>query len=140
MPKLPVLISPSALYIAVLTAALCGCAPNNDVTVPKGAVSERVPQELQPVMPAPQPLPSDASPQPQAAPEEDSMDACNPNAARGVIGRVATTEVIEEARQAAGAELVRTLKPGQMVTMEYHPSRLNIDLDADNVVANVRCG
>ncbi len=49
-------------------------------------------------------------------------------------------DVVEKARMAAGAEIARTLKPGQMVTMEYHASRLNIDVDANNVITNVRCG
>ncbi len=65
---------------------------------------------------------------------------CDAAAARGAIGKVATVAVVEQARQAAGAQIARTLKPGQMVTMEYHDSRLNIDVDANNVILNVRCG
>lgn len=65
---------------------------------------------------------------------------CNAAAARGAIGKVATAAVVEHARIDAGAQIVRTLKPGQMVTMEYHHSRLNIDVDVNNVVTNVRCG
>ena len=65
---------------------------------------------------------------------------CNAAAARGAIGKVATAAVVERARIDAGAQIARTLKPGQMVTMEYHHSRLNIDVDAGNVIINVRCG
>ena len=36
--------------------------------------------------------------------------------------------------------MARVLKPGQMVTMEYAEGRLNIDVDAGNVVINLRCG
>lgn len=139
MSLLPPFAHRRAFYGAMFAAALCACAPNDEVTVDDGAISERVPQELQPVMPVPQPQPADTSAQPPTT-EEDQMDACNANAARVVVGRVATAEVIEQARVAAGATLVRTLKPGQMVTMEYRENRLNIDLDADNVVTNVRCG
>lgn len=139
MPLPPQFAHRRSLYGAMFAAALCACAPNDEVTVHDGAISERVPQELQPVMPAPQPQPADTSAQPPTT-EDDQMDACNANAARVVVGRVATAEVIEQARVAAGATLVRTLKPGQMVTMEYRENRLNIDLDADNVVTNVRCG
>jgi hypothetical protein len=66
--------------------------------------------------------------------------SCNADAARGMIGKTATADVVEQARVAADAEVARTLKPDQMVTMEYHPSRLNIDVDDDNVITNVRCG
>jgi len=65
---------------------------------------------------------------------------CNAAAARVTVGKVATAAVVEQARLAAGAQIARTLKPGQMVTMEYHYSRLNIDVDANNVIINVRCG
>lgn len=65
---------------------------------------------------------------------------CDPEAARSLVGQVATAEVVEQARSAAGAEIARTLKPGQMVTMEFHASRLNIDVDAGNTITNVRCG
>ncbi|GAB3373089.1 hypothetical protein GCM10027431_24230 [Lysobacter rhizosphaerae] len=65
---------------------------------------------------------------------------CNAEAARSVVGQMATAETVEQARSAAGAEIARTLKPGQVVTMEYNASRLNIDVDAGNTISNVRCG
>jgi hypothetical protein len=65
---------------------------------------------------------------------------CNADAARSVVGQMATAETVEQARSAAGAETARTLKPGQAVTMEYNASRLNIDVDAGNTISNVRCG
>jgi hypothetical protein len=70
----------------------------------------------------------------------DPIQRCDAEAARGAIGREATAEVVEEARLAAGADVVRTLSPGQMVTMEYHASRLTLDVDDANVVVDVRCG
>jgi hypothetical protein len=65
---------------------------------------------------------------------------CNAEAARSVVGQIATAATVEQARSAAGAESARTLKPGQMVTMEFNASRLNIDVDAGNTISNVRCG
>ena len=53
---------------------------------------------------------------------------------------VASTVVVEQARLASGAQVARVLKPGQMVTMEYREGRLNIDVDANNVITNLRCG
>jgi hypothetical protein len=67
-------------------------------------------------------------------------DSCNADGARSSVGKVATPEVVEQARRDAGAEVARVLKPGQMVTMEYREGRLNIDVDANNVIKNVRCG
>ena len=71
---------------------------------------------------------------------DGAAQACNADAARGFIGQLATSEVVEQARKAAGAGIARTLKPGQVVTMEYRGDRLDLDVDASNVVTGVRCG
>ena len=67
-------------------------------------------------------------------------DQCNANAARGHVGKVATAATVEAARKDAGARIARTLKPDHMVTMEYIEGRLNIDVDAANMITGVRCG
>lgn len=84
--------------------------------------------------------PAGITPMPSQPVDVDPQSACNAEAARIVIGQLATAEVVEQARVAAGAQVVRTLVPGQIVTMEYLAGRLNIDVDAGNVVTNVRCG
>jgi len=66
--------------------------------------------------------------------------SCNADAARVVIGKTASADVVEQARVAAGARTARVLEPGQMVTMEFMEGRLNIDVDSNNVITNVRCG
>lgn len=73
-------------------------------------------------------------------PSETTPMSCNSDAARSAIGQAATADVVERARRDAGASTVRVLKPGQVVTMEYLEGRLNIDVDASNVITNVRCG
>ena len=76
----------------------------------------------------------------QPPPTVPPQSACNAEAAQPFVGQVATADVVEKARLAAGAQIARTLKPGQMVTMEYHSSRLNLDVNAGNVVTGARCG
>jgi len=65
---------------------------------------------------------------------------CNAQGAQAYVGKVATTTTVEAARKAAGAALSRTIKPGQMVTMDYREERLNVDVDASNVITGFRCG
>lgn len=79
-------------------------------------------------------------PIPRAPGSDEAVEQCDAEAACGFVGQEATADIVEQARQAAGAELVRTLKPGQMVTMEYHFSRLNLDVDEANVITGTRCG
>jgi hypothetical protein len=66
--------------------------------------------------------------------------ACNPVPAHVFIGEPATAENVEGARIAAGASTVRTISPGQVVTMEYLDSRLNLDIGSDNLILDARCG
>jgi hypothetical protein len=70
----------------------------------------------------------------------NSATACNADAARSIVGKSASSDVVEQARPAAGADTARTLKPGETTTMEFNGNRLNIDVDANNMVTNVRCG
>ena len=65
---------------------------------------------------------------------------CNADAAQRHVGHAATAEMIEAARKDAGAERVRTLKPNQMVTMEYLAGRLNLYLDASGTSERIGCG
>ncbi|MGI8561135.1 MAG: I78 family peptidase inhibitor [Luteimonas sp.] len=131
---------PRLIIPLLLSLSLAACAPGNDKTVSEGAISKGVPSELYPVDPAQQP-PAESAVASSPPMMEENMDrSCNADAARGMIGKTATADVVEQARIAAEAQIARTLKPGQMVTMEYHPSRLNIDVDDANRITNVRCG
>lgn len=56
------------------------------------------------------------------------------------VGKVATSALGTEARDAAGAAVVRWIPPGAVVTMDYRTDRLNITLDARNRVVSLRCG
>lgn len=92
------------------TSALCACA--------------------QPPGPAAQPAP----------PARPAPGQCHADGARFAVGHVATPELAEQARQRASALRVRVIRPGQMVTMEFDNSRLNLDVDAAGKVTAVRCG
>ncbi len=73
------------------------------------------------------------------SPGED-VATCDPQPARVFIGQQATAQIVERAREVSGACSARTLRPGQMVTMEYHGGRLNLDVDAANIITDARCG
>lgn len=82
--------------------------------------------------------PSSSTPAPSPDPD---AGACNADAASaGAIGKTADAATVERAKTQAGAKYARVIKPGMMVTMEFNPDRLNIDVDDKNVITNVRCG
>ena len=41
---------------------------------------------------------------------------------------------------ASGAKVVRVLRPGMMVTMEYRGDRLNLRIDGQGKILSVTCG
>jgi len=80
--------------------------------------------------PAP-PLPGDAAnPVPPAA-----EDPCGAAEFAVLIG-----EPVSRFNTQAWKGPARVIRPGQPVTMDYNPLRLNILLDADDRIVGLRCG
>ena len=108
---------------ATFAFAACSSAPRDDATTPAADA---------PVASTPAPAATTAPP--------TAMQACNADAAQDVVGRKATDEVIEQARQSAGATVARALRPDMVITMEYRGDRLNLRTDTNDVVVSVGCG
>jgi len=66
--------------------------------------------------------------------------ACDPAPARWAIGKTADAGVLERVRADSHAQVVRVLRPGEVVTMEYSAGRVDVRVDAGNVVLGVSCG
>lgn len=83
------------------------------------------------VLPPIGPIPSDGAP----------PGTCNPERLpRRLIGRAGTPELGAEAQRRSGAARLRWIRPGDMVTMEFSPQRLNIHLDSLERVQRLTCG
>ena len=72
-----------------------------------------------------------------SAPEHP--DRCDHRKAQWALGRAASTQLLEQARVAAGAETARFLRFGEPTTLEYRLGRLNLGLDARDTVRRVEC-
>lgn len=68
---------------------------------------------------------SDAQQAPAASPGLPGQ--CREEAAEGLAGKRRVSDA--EARQATGATIVRQIRPGQGVTMDYRRERVTIDTD-----------
>ena len=79
-------------------------------------------------------------PEPDVPVYGDVGGSCNAKPAQGLVGRPANNELGFEAQRLTGARTVRWLRPGDVVTMEYSPSRLNIHLDERHRVSRINCG
>lgn len=85
-----------------------------------------------------------APPQPPAeevVPEKGSSGrTCSAGAGTALVGRAASTELGSEAIRLTGAVALRWIPPGAIVTMDYRPNRVNVELNANNRVTRIRCG
>ena len=65
---------------------------------------------------------------------------CNTDSVQNLLGQTYSGSVGEAARQRSGSRVIRLLKPGEVMTMEYDPSRINIILDDKGAIQALRCG
>ena len=65
---------------------------------------------------------------------------CKAAGAVAELGKTADDKVVDDARYAAGAMRTRVIRPGQVVTMEVDPQRLNIEVDEAGRIRRLRCG
>jgi hypothetical protein len=65
---------------------------------------------------------------------------CRAAGAEAELGKTVDDKVADDARYAAGAMRTRVIRPGQAVTMDADPQRLNIEVDETGRIRRLRCG
>ena len=69
-----------------------------------------------------------------------SGGTCNAEPAQSHVGKPASDANVQAAFKASGAKTMRSIKPGQAVTMDYREDRVNIHQDASGNVERISCG
>jgi Peptidase inhibitor I78 family len=77
---------------------------------------------------------------PSSVPPPPASASCDAAKAEFAVGQPASDDLLERARVAARAGSARFLRPNQPITMEFSPSRLNLNLDSRGVVLSANCG
>lgn len=111
----PVLLS------ALAALALAGC----------GRTDSQAPAPVESLVP----LPSE-----QPAPPLPATDECGAGKLGAYRNQLPTTDAIDAIRAAIGHDRIRTIKPGDAVTMDMRPDRLNIEIGEDGRIKTLRCG
>lgn len=65
---------------------------------------------------------------------------CRAAGAQAELGKTIDPAVTEAARAGSGALRARVIKPGDSVTMDADPQRLNIEVDDAGRIRRLRCG
>lgn len=69
-----------------------------------------------------------------------SGPGCDAQPVQNMIGTKLTSSVESQIRQASSSSKTRVLKPGEVMTMEYDPQRINLILDQQGALTALRCG
>ena len=77
---------------------------------------------------------------PQLPLAHGSGAVCKADGLTDLVGQPATADLGAEALKRSGARTLRWIQPGMAVTMDYRQDRLDIHLDARNVVTKLSCG
>lgn len=79
--------------------------------------------------------PADLPPPPQPLTE----DACGASKLGRFLGAEAN-RVTREIASIVGERNIRVIRPGDAVTMDYRPDRLNVELSEQGTITRLRCG
>jgi len=76
------------------------------------------------------PMPSDPS----------AKGSCRLDAVQGYVGQEPSDQTVAEIFTKSQAKRLRLIHAGEMVTMDFSPDRLNIELDKSGKIARITCG
>lgn len=65
---------------------------------------------------------------------------CDATRVQDALGKSYTVELGAELQQASGSRTMRAISPGQAVTMDYRPDRLNVEMDDTDKITRISCG
>lgn len=78
--------------------------------------------------------------QPGADDATAGTGTCNAEPAQSYVGKPASDANVQAAFKASGAKTMRSIKPGQAVTMDYREDRVNVTQDASGNIERISCG
>jgi hypothetical protein len=122
----------SMCLLAVVGLASLGCT--------SGTTGNRSPNAPSPEQNAGS---SDGATRPPQQPRPDPpplRGTCVADLARWAVGQRASATLLERARIASTASVARFIRPNEAITMEYSPARLNLYVNAREIVEGVVCG
>ncbi len=64
---------------------------------------------------------------------------CGATRVKSFVAKLATPAAIARIKLRSGAAAMRVIKPGMAVTMDFSPTRLNVELDERGRVKALRC-
>lgn len=89
---------------------------------------------------APLPATTEAASAPSDSAKPVPGDECGAGKLGAWVNQLHGAEAMAQIRATIGHDRIRTIRPGDAVTMDYRPDRLNIELGEDGRIKVLRCG
>ena len=70
----------------------------------------------------------------------DGQHPCQVERAQILVGRAASQATLARARRLSTAPIIRIVKPGQPISMDYMTDRLTVEVDEKNRILRLYCG
>lgn len=70
----------------------------------------------------------------------DELRQCDAGPVQRWVGREMSATIEAEALSASGADVVRWIRPGEAITMDYQTDRINLEVDRRGRIVRVHCG
>ncbi len=83
------------------------------------------------------PPPHESAPPP---PRVENQADCGAERVQDRVGREYSESLEASIREESGAAAVRVIRPGEAVTLDHRPDRLNVRLDDDDIISEIDCG
>lgn len=72
--------------------------------------------------------------------DDERATGCDLGAIQSAIGEPFDEANAAQLQSDSGAQRVRVLRPGDMATMDHRSDRLNVHLDDQDIIEDLRCG
>lgn len=115
------------------TALLLGCSAETGDAQPEATESIAPGAESVPDVPGE----ADA---PEVNASEPDLDECGANKLERWLNVLPTETVKTEIAEVSGNDRIRYIAPGDVVTMDFRPDRLNVETGEDGRIKLFRCG
>lgn len=66
--------------------------------------------------------------------------SCDSDTVQNLVGQQYSSSRDSSLRSSANVSQLRILRPGEVMTLEYNPNRLNVILENNDVISALRCG
>ncbi len=131
---------PIGIVTSLSALALAGCTQSEDRAPTKSEAPVTAPAPPPTSQPAPpsdsaQPVPGATTPAPVPL-----ADECGASKLGDYLNQLASADITTKIEQTVGHARIRTIKPGDAVTMDFRPDRLNVEIGADGRITRLRCG